>query len=95
MECQPAKVCVTVALSMGITVAKARPKAPAIDRAIAAFKKAHPSCPHRIEAHKVRSRQVIRVRGYEREVPRGFNPDRYGVTAEWSYADNGSLRRVL
>lgn len=71
-------------------MAKSRPKAPAIDRAIAAFKKAHPSCPHNITAHKVRSRQVIRVRGFENDIP-GW---RFGMVAEWSYADNGSLRRV-
>lgn len=78
-------------------MAKARPKAPAIDRAIAAFKKAHPSCPYGIEAHKVRSRQVIRVRGYER--PGAISQfarhlERHGVIAEWSYADNGSLKRI-
>lgn len=75
-------------------MAKARPKAPVVDRAIAAFKKAHPSCPFDITAHKVRSRQVIRVRGYETDKHGGFNPQRFGVVAEWSYADNGSLRRV-
>jgi hypothetical protein len=80
-------------------MAKARPKAPAIDRAIAAFKKAHPSCPYGIEAHKVRSRQIIRVRGYERpgatsQYARHLKLERFGVVAEWSYSDNGSLRRV-
>lgn len=73
-------------------MAKARPKAPAIDRAIAAFKKAHPSCPHDIEAHKVRSRQIIRVRGYE--TPKLNYSHRFGMVGEWSYSDNGSLRRV-
>lgn len=69
-------------------MAKARPKNPLRERAIAAFKKAHPSCPHGINAHKVRSRQLIRVRGYE--APNSG----YGAVAEWSYADNGNLRRI-
>jgi hypothetical protein len=69
-------------------MAKARPKAPVVERAIKAFRKAHPSCPSGVTAHKVRSRQVIRVRGYESD------SSGYGLVAEWSYADNGSLKRI-
>ncbi len=69
-------------------MAKARPKAPVVDRAIAAFRKAHPSCPHGITAHKVRSRKLIRVRGYEKP---GSD---HSFVVEWSYADNGSLKRI-
>jgi hypothetical protein len=72
-------------------MAKARPKAPAVDRAIAAFRKAHPSCPYDVKAFKVRSAKLIRVRGYEK--PYGTQ-ERHGMLAVWSYADNGSLKRV-
>lgn len=77
-------------------MAKARPQTPAIERAIAAFKRAHPSCPHGVVAHKVRSRQLIRVRGYElpESSARTYKEMTRGVTAEWSYSNNGLLRRV-
>lgn len=71
-------------------MAKARPKACVRERAIAAFKKAHPSCPHRITAHKRRGAQHIVVYGYEYADPSIIS----GTSAVWSYADNGSLRRV-
>lgn len=79
-------------------MAKARPKNPARDRAIAAFKKAYPGFPHGIETYKVRNRQVIRVRGYElpgaisQYAPKDHRER--AVVAEWSYANNGSLERV-
>ena len=69
-------------------MAKARPKAPVTERAVAAFKKAHPSCPHHINTYKVRSKQLIRVCGYETESGSGKF---WGV---WSYADEGRLRRI-
>lgn len=67
-------------------MAKARPKNPAKDRAIAAFKKAHPAYTHNITVYKRRSEKVLRVRGH----------DNHGIqiVGVWSYADNGSLERV-
>lgn len=67
-------------------MAKARPVTPVRDRAIAAFKRALPSCDRDIRAYKVRSRQCIRV----------YGTDCGGQTfkIEWSYRENGSLRRV-
>lgn len=67
-------------------MAKPRPKGLLKDRAIAAFKKAHPAYTNDITVHKRRSEQVVRVRG----------KDNHGieVLGVWSYANNGSLERV-
>lgn len=58
------------------------------ERAIEAFKRAHPSCPHGIRAFKNRGLQIIKVYGYE-------DPQcQHGARVVWSYADNGKLKRV-
>lgn len=67
-------------------MAKARPKNPARDRAIAAFKKAHPAYNIGITAHKRRSESVITVRGHD-----NLGCMTVGV---WSYKNNGCLERV-
>jgi len=69
-------------------MAKARPQTCVKERAIAAFKKAHPSCCNRVVAYKRRSDQTIKVRGYE-SATSGF-----GAVLVWSYANNGALRRL-
>lgn len=67
-------------------MAKARPKNPVRDRAVTAFKKAHPAYNHCIEVYKRRSAQTIVV----------YGRDNLGcqIVGIWSYANNGSLERV-
>lgn len=67
-------------------MAKARPVTPVRDRAIAAFKRALPSCEHCIKTYKVRSKQIIRVEGAD--IAGNF------FRLAWSYGNNGALRRV-
>lgn len=69
-------------------MAKARATGCVKDRAIKAFKRAHPSCPYGVHAWKNRGKQIVRVRGYE-------GPDKqHGAVITWSYADNGYLQKV-
>lgn len=58
------------------------------ERAIRAFRKAHPSCPFAVHAWKNRGSKIVRVRGYE-----DANKT-HGAVITWSYADNGYLQKV-
>lgn len=67
-------------------MAKPRPKGLLKDRAIAAFKRAHPAYKDDIQVYKRRSEHTIVV----------YGRDNLGcqISGVWSYANNGSLERV-